>query len=311
MANATIIEHINQYIDALIGNLETPVVSNVNVIFDSGAVNGIFGIGAAMYLHKLEKAGRIKIDKISGCSIGSLIALWYSFNCPLSIIDDMNELFISYKKNQNFYHYEKTVKTIVNRLIKEEEEEKDIQTLNKRLYITYYDTKKIKKRIIPRYKNKQHLIDCILSSSHLPFLTSCAYKYKDRYIDGFTPHFFKKGKNLFINLIKLTQPSLMFSVKNEPHIYTRLLKGVNDMNLFFTTGGSGAKMCYYIDKKSYSIKLQLYIREYLFLFFFSLIALFLKIKKILPMSITQSLIYNKLGYDMNNEFKLLIKNNFF
>ena len=121
MANATIIEHINQYIDALIGNLETPVVSNVNVIFDSGAVNGIFGIGAAMYLHKLEKAVRIKIDKISGCSIGSLIALWYSYNCPLSIIDDMNELFMSYKKNQNFYHYEKTVKTIVNRLIKEEE----------------------------------------------------------------------------------------------------------------------------------------------------------------------------------------------
>ena len=312
MANATIIDTIQKYIDALIGNLDIPVVlSNVNVIFDSGAVNGVFGLGTAMYLHKLELTGRLKVHKISGCSIGSLIALWYSFNCPVCIIDDFEEIFMSYKKTQKFYHYETIVKSIVDRLVKEEE--KDIQTLNKRLYITYYDTKKNKKRVISRYKNKQHLIDCILSSSHLPFLTSRAYKYKDRYIDGLTPHFFKKGKNLFIKLTKITQPSLMFSVKNELHMYTRLMKGVNDMNLFFETGGSGggAEMCFYIDKKSYYMKLQLYIREYLFLFLFALVTLFLKIKKNLPVGIRQNLIYNKLCDDMKNEFKLLIQNHFF
>ena len=284
MANATIIDTIQKYIDALIGNLDIPVVlSNVNVIFDSGAVNGVFGLGTAMYLHKLELTGRLKVHKISGCSIGSLIALWYSFNCPVCIIDDFEEIFMSYKKTQKFYHYETIVKSIVDRLVKEEE--KDIQTLNKR----------------------------ILSSSHLPFLTSRAYKYKDRYIDGLTPHFFKKGKNLFIKLTKITQPSLMFSVKNELHMYTRLMKGVNDMNLFFETGGSGggAEMCFYIDKKSYYMKLQLYIREYLFLFLFALVTLFLKIKKNLPVGIRQNLIYNKLCDDMKNEFKLLIQNHFF
>ena len=91
---------LNDYIRALILNINPAnLPRETNLIFDSGAVNGVYGIGAALYIHNLEKSGYMKIRKISGCSIGALIATWYICECPDTIHYYTDLLFSYYKKN--------------------------------------------------------------------------------------------------------------------------------------------------------------------------------------------------------------------
>ena len=293
--NATI-HLLTQYIRALSDNVNKKTLpTSLNLIFDSGAVEGIVAIGTALYIHHLEKNSVFKINKVSGCSIGSMIALWYICGCPEEIYTFMEDLFAYYKREKNFYIYEQTVRNMVSILIKEE----DISTLlNGRLYITYYDTKKCKQKVVSRFKNSQHLVRCILRSSHVPFITSRHYKCQGRYIDGITPYIFPdtdKTKNLFIQLIELMNPLQCMRAKTDKNIYARLIRGVSCVNDFFMNGNS--TRCSYINNKSYLIHLQLYIRKCFILFFIFLIDWIITIKNNMPLAliiaVEESTFYNK------------------
>ena len=280
---------LNHYIRALTVNINREKLpSEFNLIFDSGAVNGIMSIGAALYIRHLEKLDCFKINKISGCSIGSIIALWYCYGCPETIYNHSEILFAHYKREKNFYIYESVVKDIVHSLIQNE----DMSSINGRLYINYYDTKKRKEKVVSHFKNSEHLITCILRSSHVPFITADVYKYQGRYIDGIAPYIFsnvaetkeqkeqkeqKEPKNLFIKLINITNPLQCMFVKGDPNIYGRLLKGIVNTNDFFTNGSSS--LCSYVDC---SIHLQLYIRKYIVLLIICLIDWLIAMKNKVP-----------------------------
>ena len=127
---------LDQYINALIVNVNPNYLhKQINLIFDSGAVNGLLGIGAALYIHQLESLKYININKISGCSIGSLIAVWYIKGCSNKIYDNMNILFSHYKTHKNFYVYETIVKKVIYKLFDTD----DMTLLNDKLYINYYN----------------------------------------------------------------------------------------------------------------------------------------------------------------------------
>ena len=112
--NATI-HLLTQYIRALSDNVNKKTLpTSLNLIFDSGAVEGIVAIGTALYIHHLEKNSVFKINKVSGCSIGSMIALWYICGCPEEIYTFMEDLFAYYKREKNFYIYEQTVRNMVS-----------------------------------------------------------------------------------------------------------------------------------------------------------------------------------------------------
>ena len=287
----TNINLLNEYINALILNIDPATLpKELNLIFDSGAVNGIIGIGAALYLYRLEQKGYTKINKVSGCSIGALIALCYLSGCPESMYKYMDILFQYYKKHKNFYIWHEIVHKIVDELCSSD----DMTILNKRLYINYYDMKRCRQRVISKYKNKSHLITCILRSSHIPFLTSTEYKYQGRYIDGIAPYFFNKGTNLFIQLITLVKPLNSLIVKYETNIYTRLLRGVVDVNDFFINGESS--MCCYVNDKSYILHLQLLLRKYFVFIILLLIELYIIIKNNMPVALRHTLIYSKLMF---------------
>ena len=286
------IKLLNQYIQALIINIKPDEIhSSINLIFDSGAVNGILGIGAALYLHNLEKMGYFKVEKVSGCSIGSLIALWYICGCSENMYYYVEALFIYYKKHKNFYIYESIVRNVVYKLIKDDEG--DLMKLNERLYINYYDSKKCKNKVISNYKNRDHLITCILRSSHVPFLTSSEHKYKGRYIDGVVPHIFSdKNTNLFIKLISFTNPLNCLNAKTEQNIYSRLLHGIIGVNDFFVNKNSD--LCSYIHDTTYLINLHLYIRKKFIFFLLYLIEWSIIIKKHMPECVKETVIYNKI-----------------
>ena len=282
---------LNSYINALILNVKREKnPPAINLIFDSGAVNGILGIGAAIYIKRLEQLDYIKVNKISGCSIGSLIGLWYICDCPQSMYGYTDTLFSSYKEHKNFYGYKNIVKNVVKQIFPDD----NMSRLTKKLYINYYDTKKCKQCIVSKFKSRKHLITCILRSSHVPFLTSRNYKYQGRYLDGIAPHIFKKEKSLFIKLINFTTPFMCLNIKHEQNIYTRLLAGVVKVNDFFISGEEN-DLCLYVDDKSCMIFIQLYIRKYVVFFVLYLIEWFLLLQKNMPLCVRETMLYKNVA----------------
>lgn len=282
--------HINllrQYINALSVNIKLePEPKQLNLIFDSGAVNGLMGIGSALYLKHLEKINYIKINKIAGCSIGSLIAVWYMCGCPDTMYEDIDILFSHYKANKNFFIFEQVVQKTIRQLFATDE---DIHKLNDVLYINYYDTKECKQCVVSKYKDRTHLITCILRSSHIPFLTNDCHKYEGRYVDGIAPYIFEEGNNLFIQLIKFTSPLKTLNIKKEKNIYSRLIRGVVDTNEFFINDCS--RLCSYVN---YKTKLHLCLRQYFVFFVLYLIEWFIFLKKNIPIIFKNTVLYHKL-----------------
>ena len=278
---------LNQYINALIINVNPKKLPRkMNLIFDSGAVNGLLGIGSALYIHRLQEINYININKISGCSIGSLIAVWYIKGCSDKMYHYMNVLFTHYKTHKNFYVYEMIVRNIIHQLFDTD----DMSMINNKLYINYYDTKNNKQIIISNFESRSHLITCILRSSHIPFITNKSHKYDEHYIDGIAPYIFetpdKECKNLFIKLIDFINPIKALNIKRERNIYTRLLKGVSETNDFFVNGNT--ELCMYTNC---FVKTQLYIRRYFVLFFIVLIDYIIIIKNNMPECMRESYIY--------------------
>ena len=47
------------------------------MVLDGGIFNGSYLVGALYFLKEMEKRNYIKIERISGCSIGSIVAFLY------------------------------------------------------------------------------------------------------------------------------------------------------------------------------------------------------------------------------------------
>jgi hypothetical protein len=291
--NINILKH---YICALTVNVKPdPHPRELNLIFDSGAVNGLLGIGAALYLLHLEELNYIKINKISGCSVGSLIAVWYICGCPDSMYNEIEALFDHYKTHKNFFIFKQIVVKVIQELFPQEA---DIERLNGFLYINYYDTKERKQCVVSNFTDRAHLTTCILRSSHVPFITNPCHKLEDRYVDGIAPYIFSKdkdkdkqsiSKNLFIQLIQFTSPLKTMNIKGDKNIYSRLIKGMVDTNEFFINESSS--ICSYVN---WQTKIILYVRKKFVYWFLFLIDLILLIRNSIPSSLKETYLYRKL-----------------
>ena len=71
--------------------------------------------------------------------------------------------------------------------------------------------------MICNYKNRDHLIDCLMRSCHIPYITMPTMMYDENYIDGITPYIFRDGLNdvLFVNMITIKNYKYIFNVKRK------------------------------------------------------------------------------------------------
>ena len=58
--------------------------------------------------------------------------------------------------------------------------------------MTYFDAFKGKQILKKNYKNNDDIINCILKTVHIPYLSNGSMTYKDGCIDGAFPYMFKK-----------------------------------------------------------------------------------------------------------------------
>ena len=104
------------YINKLIENLDDNInYKNINLIMDGGAFSGSYILGCLYYLKELEKKNKIKINKVSGCSIGSILCVLYKLN-ELNYCVDVYDNIRNYFKEMGNLHILRNIVDEINDL---------------------------------------------------------------------------------------------------------------------------------------------------------------------------------------------------
>lgn len=225
----------------------------LDIVFEGGLFNGSYLAGCLLYLKQLEEKKYIQICKISGCSIGSIVAILYFI--PKNIWIEIYQLaYIQFKEHHNI-----NIFIPLFDIIKQELPTNIISLIHKRVYITYFNVKSGKQVVKCKYKNVDDLFETIRRSCSFPYIVDNYVFYKEKYLDGLYPHIFKnKNKILYLNIHNLDQIAGMLSVKNEPTNIQRILEGVVDIHSFFVSE-SNTNICSFVDSWTFINKIKHFI----------------------------------------------------
>ena len=228
---------INLYANKLMENLPTNITNaseplKVDLILGGGAFNGSYILGALYFLKEMERKNYIYVRRISTCSISSIMALLYLTDN----LDKANELYFDivndFKKKGNLSNL-LTIKQKFKDVLKDDA----CHTLNKKLYICYNNISKFKKCVVNKYKNADHLFEIMTRSGFMPFMINFNPSYKNKYIDGITPYFFKNNdssiKILYFDVYTIDKIVYSLNIRNEKNNYHRLFEGMLDIHKFF------------------------------------------------------------------------------
>jgi hypothetical protein len=249
---------IREYVNKLMENLPETITATKNpiqidLILGGGTFNGSYILGALHFLKEMERKNYITIQRISTCSVSSVLALLYFTDNLEKGSEWYSDILEDFREKCNLSKL-LTLKHMVNEKIHME----DCSFLNKRLYICFNDINTFKKTVVCNFKNTDHLFECIIKSCFVPFLIDFNPCYKNAYIDGVVPHFFKtknkrkngrktNAKRIYLDVYTLDKLFYSISIKNEKTNYHRLFEGMLDIHHFFIKN-SNTVMCSDLDK---------------------------------------------------------------
>jgi len=294
---------IENYVIKLIDNLPDNIKNckepkHIDLVLDGGVFNGSYLIGALYFLKEMERRNYIKIDRVSGCSIGSFVAFLYF----IDKLDTMYDLYEIVNKDFRQSYKLKIIKEIKTYI------EKDIpdnicEKVNDRLFISYNNIKKGKKTIKSSYKNVDEIINSIIKSCFVPFLIDGDILYENKYVDGINPYFFEKERNkkiLHLDLLGYDKINNLLNVKNEKTNFHRVLSGLLDIHCFFIKETS-TSMCSYVNDWNVSNRLFFYFKQSIELVCIYLIYILLFVKEKLPDEFRETITYkivSKISYEI-------------
>ena len=275
---------LNTFINTLIENIpEKNLPPEIDLVLDGGAFNGVYMLGGLFYIKELESREKLKIKRVSGCSIGAILGILFLLNKMDISIEICNSSYKYLRRHQDLKKVVVLFKKILNDVVKDE----DLVVVNNRFYLTYFDTIKGKQIIKKRYKSKSELIDNIIKSLYVPYLIDRRPTDDDGCIDGAFPYMFKSRENkrkvLFLNLQSFDKIKKMIFIKNEKNIYPRLLEGLMDTHRFFETCKSN-NMCSYVNDWNIIDILFFRLREIIYVILFYIFRVGLHIDNLLPES---------------------------
>jgi len=301
---------INEYVIKLIDNLpeniknvEKPQL--IDLVLDGGIFNGSYLVGALYFLKEMEKRKYIKIERISGCSVGSIVAFLYYID-GLDLMPKLYEII-----NKDFRQtYKLHIINILKNYLTCHIPEDICNKVNNKLFITYNNIKKRTKPVKSYYKNTDDIINTIIKSCYIPFLIDGDILYKNKYIDGINPYVFRKeqGKKiLYLDLFGYDKISNLINVKNEKSNFHRILSGLLDIHSFYIKQ-SNTPMCSYVnDWNIINIGFN-YIKLFIEKICIYLIYLIILIKNTISDDIQQSILFKILSKITNDIFIILLEN---
>lgn len=246
----------NQYLTKLQGTTNKPV--KVDLIFEGGVFNGSYQLGFLNYIKQMEKKHFLKVERVSGCSIGSIIALLYFTN--ISINDSINFITnIIYKHVKK--HYNMDIFNDVFAFFTKQLPNNFLDIINGKLFITYNDISKGKQIVKSSYSSIDEIFDVIRRSCYIPYVIDKSIFYNGKYVDGLYPYIFKPKKNrkiINVNIINLKKICSLISIKNEKNNMHRVIDGIIDTHTFFSSNYY-SNMCSYIDDQPIITQLQNFI----------------------------------------------------
>jgi hypothetical protein len=259
---------IKPYINKLIENLPDTIKNRgsplqLDIVLDGGLFNGSYLVGALYFIKEMENRGYVKVKRISGSSIGSIIGFLYFIDA----LDEASPLYESLLADFKKQHNLTFIKTLKERL-KHKIPMDVCKVLDNKFYITFTNVQKRKKIVKKTYKNVDEIIDCIIKSCFIPILIDGNIVYKGAYMDGLNPYFFEtrlstppksERKVIFMNLNSFDKILGSINVKNETTNLHRILSGMLDVYVFFIKGTS-TPMCSYVNNWSISDHLYMYFR---------------------------------------------------
>jgi hypothetical protein len=242
-------EYVNKLIENLpddIKNTKTPLV--IDLVLDGGIFNGSYLVGALYFLKEMEKRNYIKVDRISGCSIGSVVAFLYFIDG----LDLMSKLYSVVQDDFKKCYNLKIIKTLKD-MLKDSVPEDICEKVNKKLFICYNNIVKGKKTVKSEYNNKDEIFNSIIKSCFIPYLIDGNCLYENKYIDGVNPYIFNKEPNkkiLYLDLFGYDKIGNLINIKNEKSNFHRILSGLLDIHSFFIKKSS-TQMCSYVNDWSF------------------------------------------------------------
>ena len=300
---------INDYVIKLIENLPDDI-KNVNdpikmdLVLDGGIFNGSYLVGALYFLKEMENRKYIKIERISGCSVGSIVGFLY-FIDSLDLMPKLYDLInTEFRQTYNLNLIKELKKHLLDRI------PDDICIIiNDRLYITYNNIKKNTKPVKKNYKDVDDIINTIIKSSYIPYLIDGNILHENKFIDGITPFIFKERENRILHLDLFGSDKLgnLLNVRNEKTNYHRILSGLLDIHSFFIKK-TNTSMCSYINDWTYSNTFYNYIKTLIEKICICLIHLLLFVQTKMPREFKDTVLYkilSKISYDI---FIILLEN---
>jgi hypothetical protein len=240
---------IKEYVNKLVENLPENMKDSKNplkldLVLDGGIFNGSYLVGCLYFLKELEKRNYIVIERISGCSVGSIVAFLYY----IDQLDMMTILYEIVNKEFKETYSLNTIKNLRNHL--GDKIPNDIcNKINNKLYITYYNLKKKIKSIKSVYKDIDEIISTIIKSCYIPYLIDGNLLYENKYMDGMNPFIFKQESNkkiLYLDLFGYDKIGYLINIKNEKTNFHRILSGLLDIHSFYIKQ-SNTHMCSYVN----------------------------------------------------------------
>jgi hypothetical protein len=261
---------LQTFINTLIENVpDKHIPKKIDLVLDGGAFNGVYMLGSLFYMKELERIGKTKINKVSGCSIGAITGLLFLLDKMDISIDICTYCYKYLRKHQDLTKIVSKFKKIMNE----------------------FDTIKGEQIVKKKYRDKAELIDNIIKSLYVPYLMERKATDDDGCIDGAFPYMFKvrvkdkerdnDRKVLFLNLQSLDKIKKMIFIKNEKNIYSRLLEGLMDTHRFFETNTAN-NLCSYVNEWSIIDILFFRLREILYIIIVYIFRLGLHIDDLLP-----------------------------
>jgi hypothetical protein len=295
---------IKQYVNKLMDNLPDYIKNTdnplkIDLVLDGGVFNGSYLAGALYFLKEMEKRKYIIIERISGCSIGSIAGFLYI----MDRLDLITNLYEEFNKEFKETYSLNIIKYIKSNLIEFSNEENS-KKINNKLYITYYNIIKGVKKVKSQYKNWDELSNTLIKSCFFPYLVNGNLLYKNKYLDGISPYIFNEQpgrKILYMELFSSDKISGIINIKNEKTNHHRILTGLLDIHNFFIKDSRRTVMCCYVNEWNLFDKFYYKLKSIFEKFFTYIIYFIVIIKKHVNIEIKNTIYYkliSRISYDV-------------
>ena len=262
------------YIKNLFENIQKPKEpQQLDIVLEGGSNNGYYELGVLLFLKELERENYIKVNRISGASIGSYMGFHYFNDTLEETIKIFKVMKQHFERNLNIFVF----KELLHEDFKHVTQENFLKIQNNKLFTSCIDVNEKKVIVNSKYKNKQELEECIFKSCYIPYISGKKMTYKKHYIDGIIPHIFENRnkhnpvKILYISINQFEKIKNMVQAK-ENNMSGRILEGIVDCYKFFHEEKS-TFFCSYVNNwnfltfsflrwKQYCILLFLYLLYY-------------------------------------------------